>query len=76
MWIVLNIYTFKSESDIKTECVDLGGNQYSAGRRDNSMWSNKDYTDKRKSYENMKSDLPPVLRLVQFACWYENTKRL
>ena len=61
-----HIASQEAESDIKTECVDLGGNQYSAGRRDNSMWSNKDYTDKRKSYENMKSDLPPVLRLVQF----------
>lgn len=61
-----HIASQNAESDIKTECIDLGGNQYSAGRRDNSMWSNKDYSDKRKSYKNMKSDLPPVLRLTQF----------
>lgn len=55
-----------AESDVKTECVDLAGNQYSAGKRDNSMWGNKDYADKRKAYSKMKSDLPPMLRLVQF----------
>ena len=25
------------------------------------MWSNKDYTEKKKSYENMKSDLDSIM---------------
>lgn len=55
-----------AESDPKTECVDLGANQYFAGKRDNSKWSNKDYIPKREAYERMRGDLPNMLRLVMF----------
>ncbi len=56
----------QNSSDPNTECVDLGGNQYFAGKQHNSSWNNKDYVSKRSEYKTMQNDLPTMLSLVMF----------